>query len=491
MASGPGDVHITVPRAGRYTFNLWMREDGVKVDKIILNRSGSRPDGNGAAESDQAAAAADEIQTSAGQYLESPVAGRAGFGDGGTSVELNGSNQFIEAPHVSAYLLNEATVAFWFYANDLTGGQGLVTKDSAGHDDGGHLQVRLDNGMLKFRVSSNTTNHNIGATGVSANRWHHVVAGFGGDGMRLYLDGNLVASNTTAVGMGTQSGGSGNAEPWTFGVDQEFSGELTSQGWNKPFHGRLDDIRLYNQNFDATQAAQLFAGLDPGPAVPDRVLDSAGVGDPLDLRIADPANITWVASGLSVDAPTTIASPAAATRLHTSLSGGQVLTLEADFTPANITQTGPARIVSYSDGTSQRNLQLGQSETDYNVRLRTQYNSSGTPEAASEDVLAAGARQHVVATYDGESLRLYRNGVLETTEPWVGDLSNWNDAYRLLLVNEESGNRAWLGTLHRVAIWDGPVDAIQADNLYRGNTPGLPNGGDNGLTYTRHWLEAP
>ena len=52
---------LVVPTAGDHTFHLWMREDGVAVDKILLRRSTSpdAPGGSGSAQSHRVAAAAD------------------------------------------------------------------------------------------------------------------------------------------------------------------------------------------------------------------------------------------------------------------------------------------------------------------------------------------------------------------------------------------------------------------------------------------------
>ena len=55
--------------------------------------------------------------------------------------------------------------------------------------------------------------------------------------------------------------------------------------------------------------------------------------------------------------------------------------------------------------------------------------------------------------------RLYLDGVLITSATVGGNLSNWNTSYPLLLANELTGNRPWLGTLHLVAVYDSALDA--------------------------------
>lgn len=431
-----------------------------------------------------------------GGFQNGPIGNASGFGDGGTAVEFDGDDDFIEVPHDPAYLIDLGTLSFWFRPSDVSGTQGMVSKDATNYVTGGHFRVYLNGSQLECRLQSTSGSYYVeSASGaISADAWYHVAVGFGPGGLRMYLNGVLVDSDSYAGGLGTLSGGVGNEEPWTFGVDQWQSDSGTTDGWNLPYHGRIDDIRLYDQNLDADQAADLYAKTDPRDANPALVYDTSENTPALDLAITDPDHVTWIADGgLTIDSATTISSGADTSRLHTAITESDAITVEAVFTPANITQDGPARIVSYSNGTSNRNFHLGQTDAAYGVRLRTEFNTSGTPEAESNDVLVNDTREHVLFTYDSanEELRVYRNGTLEITEEWTGDLDNWNDGYELLLANEASGNRGWLGTLHRVAIYDGAINGIQADNLFNGDPPGDGTGGDEGLAYQVEWLESP
>jgi hypothetical protein len=45
---------ITVPSAGLHTIDIWMREDGAAIDKLILTRTAISPSGTGPAESPRA-----------------------------------------------------------------------------------------------------------------------------------------------------------------------------------------------------------------------------------------------------------------------------------------------------------------------------------------------------------------------------------------------------------------------------------------------------
>lgn len=436
----------------------------------------------------------EEVSGNHGVYTHGMDAGQTGFGDGGTAAAFDGAETYVEAPHDPAYLLENGTISFWFYAQDLSGIQGLVAKDASDFGSGGHFGVALWGSALVAGIQDTANTYLIYSAGgaVTANAWNHAAFGFGAGGMQLYLNGALVASNDYAGGLGSNSGGSGNDEPFVFGAALSSSDTGSTTGWSDPFHGRIDDVRLYDQNLNTDQAGDLYANTDPRPAIPAIVEDTSGVSPALDLSIADPDHVTWISGGgLTIDTATSITSGGPVTRLQTAIAESDRFTLEARFSPANITQDGAARIVTYSNGTSNRNFHLGQIDETYDVRLRTESVPSGTPEPTSGDVLVADQNEHVLVTYDGEEVRVYRNGTLEITEAWTGDLDNWNSSYELLMGNEASGNRPWLGSLYRVAIYDGAINKIQADNLFNGDPPGDGTGGDEGLAYQVEWIESP
>jgi glucose/arabinose dehydrogenase/PKD repeat protein len=188
--------------------------------------------------------------------------------------------------------------------------------------------------------------------------------------------------------------------------------------------------------------------------------DVSGIGAPLDLGISDPARIQWVGGGTNgvrfVSGGGSIRSPGAAGKIHTALTASDRLTLEAWVTPLNLTQNDPARIVTISEGTasSDVNLHLGQEFGSASYRLRTTDNPFNTMQFA--DVFTSSINAcHVVATYDGSAQLLYVDGLQHPTDQSVsGSLANWNVAYPLVLGNEATLDRSWLGTVHLVALYD-------------------------------------
>lgn len=236
----------------------------------------------------------------------------------------------------------------------------------------------------------------------------------------------------------------------------------------------------------------------------DVVRDVSGNDPPLDLRIADTKAVGREDGGLVVRKSTQIISEKPPGRLIDALKKSGEITIDVWLTPADTTQEGPARIVSLSSGTSNRNFTLGQEKDAYDVRLRTtKRDRNGMPSVSSPKKTVKPKLTHVVYTRDKTGrAKLYIDGEQVAAGNVDGDLRNWDGGYRLVLANETSNDRPWLGTLHRVAIHARALDAEEvqdggwgprrfdlADVPYRGGllTQGsvLTMGGDNASMVTR------
>jgi hypothetical protein len=211
------------------------------------------------------------------------------------------------------------------------------------------------------------------------------------------------------------------------------------------------------------------------------VFDVSGVGTAINLTIANPANVSWGAGVLSVNASTLIASAGAATKLNTAIPANNAITIEAWVTPANTTQTGPSRIVSLSEGPPNRNFTLGQGGsgsspgTRYDVRLRTTTtsNNGNKPSLTSPDGSLNTTLTHVVYTRDATGTAvIYLNNAVAVSGTISGNLSNWASSYGLVLANEQTGDRPWLGTFDLVAIYDRALSAAEITQNFNAGANG-------------------
>ena len=190
---------------------------------------------------------------------------------------------------------------------------------------------------------------------------------------------------------------------------------------------------------------------ESGPVVRDR----SGAGKPVDLRISDMKAVRRSKGSLEIRGATLVASDKPPIRILNAIRGTREVTIEAWIRPAKVGQKGPARIVSLSKDTSNRNFTLGQDGDKFDVRFRTTGTSSnGLPSVASKRRTVATRVMHIAYTRNrGGIARIFINGKENASGRVPGALSNWNNSYRLSLGNELTKNRSWLGTFHLVAIY--------------------------------------
>jgi len=198
--------------------------------------------------------------------------------------------------------------------------------------------------------------------------------------------------------------------------------------------------------------------------------DTSGVVPSIDMQLS--GNVTWVAGyGIDINSGGRAQGNALASKkLSDRIKQSGEYSVEAWVVPANVTQDGPARIISYSASTTNRNFTLGQTLYNYEFLHRsttTGANGDPTMATADADEDLQAALQHVVITFDPINGRqIYVNGVHtgDTDSVAGGVLIDWNDSYALVFGNEAGGNAGalqWAGKLRLVAISDRAMTAAQ------------------------------
>ncbi len=411
-------------------------------------------------------------------------------GNLGRAAYFDGSDDYILIPHSDSMLLDEGAFTFWFNSQSLTGNRGLLSKDSADKDTGGHLTVYTDGRRLVARMQTTAKDIELrsSANALDDDDWHHVAVVFGPEGFKLFLDGQLVDSDLTHTqGMGISSGGAGNYEPLVLGASSWGSGNLTHEPVSNHFKGYIDDVRVYRFAPSDKQVEEISDddGDDPLPPKSNAasiVYDSSGHDYALNLLIEDNSKVTWTDDGLRIEAPTRLQSSWYARKIYDALAETDEMTLELIVTPAVNASANASlhgAVASLGSSVSQHNFLCGQTGQQFLHRLRTtDTNNNGSPDAITKVDAVDNKRQHLVMAYDRTEIRLYRNGELETTIPRAGALDSWDRDYLLTIANEVTGNAAWLGTYRRLAVYNRAMNAGQVSNLFLGLPPGS---GDMGV----------
>jgi hypothetical protein len=242
------------------------------------------------------------------------------------------------------------------------------------------------------------------------------------------------------------------------------------------------DVTELASNLVATNAATLFDGtLASGggrfesnliakwefkTGFGNQAFDTSGVSPALNLNLSGEYN--WVGGwGIRLTGGKAQGSTANSKKLYTNIMSTGEFSIEAWVAPDNVTQEGPARIISYSGGDNARNFMLGQSLYNYDFLIRNDNtNANGEPalSTANADEVLQAALQHVVINYDANGgRRIFVNGQDTGYEdPSDGSLLNeWDDSFAFVLGSEVSGRFNFEGTIRMVAVHNRVLSAEQ------------------------------
>lgn len=179
------------------------------------------------------------------------------------------------------------------------------------------------------------------------------------------------------------------------------------------------------------------------------------------------------------------------------LTTGSGLTVEVWIRSYHSFQEGPARIVSYSLDTLHRNFSLAQSGGNLIMRLRTTATDLNGMDLHLEapdvfhDAALQDRNQHIVYTYNCIEACVYVNGKpYQCERTLTGDFLNWDSDHLLVIGNEVTGDRPWLGEIDYAAIYNRALvteeiaDAFKRRRLSRSSLAGGLKRPDRLVFYT-------
>jgi hypothetical protein len=271
-------------------------------------------------------------------------------GTDGNAARMDGSGDYIEVAHDASMELSAGSFSIDFNPSGDNEGT-LASKDSSNYDDGGHFDLRTEDGTVYLRVQTDTTSFYLDGGNVSGSGFHNATVTWDGTTVSLYVNGALVDSVASSYDM------SPNHNPWTFGASQQASGDNTADNLRDYFQGRIDNPVLIDGALTADQVATLYSG-----GIADYVANNSATGMAYDLDITtaltdtdgseslSAVTITGVPSGVTLD-------PA------TDNGGGSWTVAQSDL--ANLSITVP-------DGTANFDMAISVTATDTGGDTETQ-----------------------------------------------------------------------------------------------------------------------
>jgi hypothetical protein len=210
-----------------------------------------------------------------------------------------------------------------------------------------------------------------------------------------------------------------------------------------------------NRVTDGLQLLYRFEGA-PGQTTID---DTSGVGDPINLTIRDPEQVTWEGGYLNVIGPTIVEHLNPISKVTDACRTSHELTLELWLMNASTEEPPLNGYVIASgdpDNNQSRNFGLHQQVLNWDGHLRTdQNNAAGSnPTALASSGDATTEIQHIVYTRDSATgtVDYYIDGIKGVPRTVKGAF-NWELEYGLSIANQPTLDRPWLGTLYLAAVY--------------------------------------
>lgn len=167
-----------------------------------------------------------------------------------TSVLFNGTTPLNGTAATQVTFTNPTVYAeeLWFKTDTTTGGKLIgfgssATGSSSSYDR--HVYM-FNDGRLSFGAYTGVTNVVNSTKSYNDNKWHHLVAQQSSAGMQLYVDTELVGSNSV-------TGAQNYTGYWRIGGDTTWGGNSTNY-----FRGTLDEVAVYSRTLSPTELMDHF-----------------------------------------------------------------------------------------------------------------------------------------------------------------------------------------------------------------------------------------
>jgi hypothetical protein len=198
-------------------------------------------------------------------------------------------------------------------------------------------------------------------------------------------------------------------------------------------------------------------------------------------------NAKWLKTknGIQFNQKGQVISTESTSGLYQMLTEGNGLTLEVWISTYDIIQDGPARILSYSIDTHLRNFTLAQSKDKLVMRLRTEITDQNgiVPHIEVENIFGVNNFYHIIITYNFSNECVFINGKKRVCDYTVsGKFSNWDPSFKLVVGNEATGDRPWLGEIYYVAIYNEALNSREIKWNYEAGLQNTRCSNENRLT---------
>ncbi|WP_460783888.1 PKD domain-containing protein [Microbacterium tumbae] len=215
-----------------------------------------------------------------GSGVSSAASGIENSSTGRSNLNGTSNGRIVSSSRVAAS--REFSTELWFRTTSTNGGKLIGYGDAASGNSGSydrHVYIR-DNGQLVFGVYPGSAQTIQSGTGYNDGQWHHVVASQSAQGIRLYVDGQLAASNASVTSAQDYLG------YWRIGGDN--LGGWPSTPSSSYLDGSIDEVAVYDYALSANQVGNHY-GIGKGFAAPTAAFTATSDGADASFDAGDSA----------------------------------------------------------------------------------------------------------------------------------------------------------------------------------------------------------
>jgi hypothetical protein len=191
-----------------------------------------------------------------GNFLNGNISGDLSFGldrfgTAGKAAVFNGVNTKITVPNSPSLRLPEGTWSVWIKPAGGTPYPYIIDQDTYGAHQDGHLELYPDNSVsfcIEDDIIGGYTRVRTDAGAAPQDQWTNIVVTWGGEGMKIYINGMLISANGYTKGI---------TSPGDLVVGSNFA-DYQNPGapW---FNGSIDDIRIFNRALSPAEIQALYS----------------------------------------------------------------------------------------------------------------------------------------------------------------------------------------------------------------------------------------
>ena len=376
------------------------------------------------------------------------------------------------------FTTGDFSVVSWIKTSTTTGDSGYISKHEAFTANGYFLDVNATGGggapgKALFYASGPASTDPVSTTTITDNTWHQVVGVYhAGGNAEIYVDGAPVedtrASNPIVA----------NSAPFLIGGVNASGTPLAR------YTGLVDDVQVYSSALSSSNVQFLFQ--NPGqvvtpPCTPppsNLVAWYPGDGNANDIQGGNngvlQGGVTFAAGKVGQAFSFNGSDGQVVVPHNANQNGGTAITIDAWVNP---TSSGHGRPIAQKRSSS--NIGGYTFETTHSpfgpdnglswvIMINGTYHTLLTP----ANVLTLGTFQHVAATYDGTTMRIYVNGIEKASMAASGAIDPRTDPI-VIGRNVVNPSLAWQGLIDELELFNRALSAAEIQAIFNADSTGL------------------